>query len=65
MIILIITIIPISIKKKIKKSQRGNPRTTELRVSVLCSSELIKRVKQLQIGEEATGGDYYQLTYPN
>lgn len=34
---------------------------------ILCSSALIKQVKQMKIADEddPLGGDYYQLTYPN
>jgi len=40
--------------------------TPQFSDSILCSSALIKRVRQLQIpDEDSAGGDYYQLTYPN
>lgn len=50
------------------KNARTHPpqETPQFSDSILCSSALIKRVKQLQIpDEDSAGGDYYQLTYPN
>lgn len=63
-----------TLKSNLKKKRNGmNNSKVEPRVlqfnfsdSILCSSALVKRVKQLQIpDEDSAGGDYYQLTYPN
>ena len=36
------------------------------RVGILCSSALLKRLKQMQISkEDEQGGDIYQLTFPS
>lgn len=51
-----------------KRNKRTHPpqETPQFSDSILCSSALVKRVKQLQIpDEDSAGGDYYQLTYPN
>jgi len=58
-------------KKKTKKKEMNmhshpSQETPQFSESILCSSALVKRVKQLQIpDEDSAGGDYYQLTYPN